>query len=71
MNVNVRNIDNGKKIVYLKNVADDRIMEAEIYPFNTVREVKRIIEREFQLGNNYLNGYPPRLIKKGKKKELC
>ncbi len=68
MNVNVRNIDNGKKIVYLKNVADDRIMEAEIYPFNTVREVKRIIEREFQLGNNYLNGYPPRLIKKGEKK---
>ena len=68
MSVNVRNIDNGKKIVYLKNVADGRMMEADIYPFNTVGEVKRIIEREFQLGNNYLNGYPPRLIKKGEKK---
>lgn len=68
MNINVRNINNEKKIVYLKNVADGNTLEADIYPSNTVGEVKRIIEREFGLGSNYLNGYPPRLIKKGYKK---
>lgn len=66
--MNVRNINNDKKIVYLKNVAENITMEADIYPSYTVGEVKRIIEREFNLGDNYLNGYPPRLIKKGEKK---
>ena len=69
MSINVRNIDmNEKKIVYLKNLADGQIMEADIYPKNSVGEAKRLIEKYFNLGNNYLDGYPPRLIKKGEKK---
>lgn len=43
------------------------MLEAEIMPNITVSELKRTIEREFNYGANYFNGYHPRLLKKGDK----
>lgn len=63
----IREINNTPKKVYLKDIGQNKIMEADIYPLDTVRQLKRMIEKKFNYDNNHLNGYHPRLINKGYK----
>lgn len=67
MSIKVEDLDKKTKIVFLKDMSDRKIKKAEIYPTNTVEELKRVIEKEFNYDKNHLNGYSPRLINKGHK----
>ena len=68
MSMRVVEIDKTEKTVFLKDLAVNQKKKAIVYPTNTVGELKRMIEREFNYDKGHLNGYNPRLINKGHKK---
>ena len=67
MAIRVEEIDKNEQTVFLKDLAQNKTVKAIVYPTNTVGELKRIIEREFNYENNHFKGYKPRLINKGQR----
>ena len=58
-------LDDERKTVFLKEISQEKIIEAKILPTNTVGELKRVIEKAFNYERNYLNGKNLRLVNKG------
>ena len=65
MSIEVNELDDKKKTVFLKDLFQQITKQAVVYPTNTVEDLKRVIEKEFGYDKNHLNGYSPRLINKG------
>lgn len=62
----IREIDNSQKKIFLKDLSNMRLMEASIYPADiTLKELKRMIEIKFGFPTNSLNGTSIRMVNKG------
>ena len=58
-------LDDERKTIFLNDISQNLKKKANVFPTNTVEELKRVIEKEFNYDKNHLNGYSPRLINKG------
>lgn len=64
--IDIKEIDNSQKKIYLKDLSNNRLMEATIYPADvTLKELKRMIEKKFGYGTNSLNSTSIRMVNKG------
>ena len=67
MSIEVMELDDERKTIFLNDISQNLKKKANVFPTNTVEELKRVIEKEFNYEKNYLNGYSPRMINKGHK----
>ena len=58
---------NEKKTIFIKDLAVNKTIQLEVLLSMTVSDLKRVIERSFNLENGYLTVCIPRFINKGEK----